>query len=91
MTEEKVENTETTTEETSVSVDSAKTGADVDVSTEKTVEESSRESSGDSDVASARPAESNVNVKVENNIPAQQTQPNPHKNYEAAQPIVDAV
>ncbi len=68
-------------------------GADVDVSTEKTVEQSSEQSSGDLKSDEAAKPETNVNVKVENNLPSAEVhqQRDPNKNYEAAQPIVDPV
>jgi hypothetical protein len=99
MNNEKVENTQTTTEETKVGVGSANdtSGANVEVSTEKTVEKSTETSSDDSQSSGTEEKdaapESNVNVKVENNFPANTTQTahDPHKNYEAGQPIVDPV
>ncbi len=94
MNEEKVETTETTTEETKVGVDSDNAGTpDVAVSTEKTVEESSEQKSDDSNADDAADkTESSVNVKVENNIPSAQPEAHdPNKNYEAAQPVVDPV
>ena len=94
MNEEKVKSTETTTEETKVGVDSGNAGTpDVAVSTEKTVEESSEQKSDDSKADDAdSKTESNVNVKVENNMPSSQSEArDPNKNYEAAQPVVDPV
>lgn len=88
--EEKVD---TTTEETKTSVDSASAGTDVEVSTEKSVEQSSEVKSEDSKPDDAQ-RETNVNVKVENNIPSVASTAPTHdanKNYEAAQPVVDPV
>lgn len=85
--EEKV----TTTEETKVEVDSANTGADVEVSAEKTVERTSDDNSGDAKADDVSRPENNVSVKVENNLPSAPVQHDSNKNYEAAQPVVDPV
>ena len=82
-------NEEKQTEETNVSVEnSTDNGSDVktDVSVEKT------ETSGDAETSSDPAPAPDVNVNIDQTFSGGAANaPDPHKNYEAAQPIVDSI
>ena len=103
MNDEKVnEKVETHSEETNVSVDrdavNNQPQADVkvettDKTTEKTTEQAPDNSQETAKSELEKSSGSQVNVSVENHIPAPvvRSEPNPNKNYEAAQPVIDAI
>lgn len=85
------EENKTQSEETNVKVESTSDKGDstTDVSVEKTEKSEDSGKTGESDAKTAP----NVNVNIDQNFSghAPSNAPDPHKNYEAAQPVVDPI